>query len=368
MTAFVTRHRRAILITAGVVALIAAGGLARLRTDVRIIEMLSPASPTRQALEEFDQVYGGINVVQIALDTGRPDGVNDPSFLRYLDEVHRFAAAQREPTGVFSYAQLLAMVNQIWEGGRPEALRLPVNPLLVSLFVTALRTYDFPFLTALADPAFREAQLVVRTRDMPARDYLDLIHRIVAFADGRRPPGVTVSATQGIHAILEADRRILRSQYTSVGWALGVITVALALFWRSVRLALFGVITNSVPVALALAIAGYAGVPLNSINIMVGALALGIAQDDTVHFITHWRDRIGAGDSSRAALRDTFAVKGRPIIWTTVILVGVFALFGLSSFPPVVQFGLLLAGAFVAAQVSVLLFLPAWLAGRREPS
>lgn len=367
MASFVTRYRTAILVIAGVVALVAAGGLARLRTDVRIIEMLPSDSPTRQALEEFDQVYGGINVVQITLDSGRADGVNDPGFLRFLDEVHRFAAAQREPTGVFSYAQLLAMVNQIWEGGRPEALRLPVNPLLVGLFVTAIRTYDFPFLTALADPAFREAQLVVRTRDMPAREYLGLIHRIVAFAERRCPPGATVSATRGIHEVLEADRRIVRSQCSSVGWALGVIALALGLFWRSVRLAFLGVVTNSVPVGLALAIAGYAGVPLNSINLMVGALALGIAQDDTVHFITHWRERIRVGDSPWAALCDTFAVKGRPIIWTTVILVGVFALFGLSSFPPVVQFGLLLAGAFVAAQVSVLLFLPAWLAGRLRP-
>jgi len=105
-------------------------------------------------------------------------------------------------------------------------------------------------------------------------------------------------------------------------------------------------------------------VPLNSINVMVGALALGIAQDDTIHFVTHWRDKVRGGHSSLAALQDTFEVKSRPIIWTTVILVGVFALFGLSSFPPVVQFGLLLAGAFVAAQVSLLLFLPAWLAGR----
>lgn len=368
MTAFVTRHRRGILIAAGVVALVAAVGLAQLRTDVRIMEMLPPDSRTRQALEEFDEVYGGINVVQITLDSGRADGINDPAFLRFLDEVHRFAAAQREPTGVFSYAQLLAMVNQIWEGGRPEALRLPVNPLLVGLFVTAIRTYDFPFLTALADPAFREAQLVVRTRDMPAREYLGLIHRIVAFAERRCPPGANVSAARGIHEVLEADRRIVHSQCSSVGWALGVIALALALFWRSVRLALLGMVTNSVPVGLALAIAGYAGVPLNSINLMVGALALGIAQDDTVHFITHWRERIRAGDSCGAALCDTFAVKGRPIIWTTVILVGVFALFGLSSFPPVVQFGLLLAGAFVAAQVSVLLFLPACLAGRREPA
>jgi predicted RND superfamily exporter protein len=61
-------------------------------------------------------------------------------------------------------------------------------------------------------------------------------------------------------------------------------------------------------------------------------------------------------------------MKGRPIVWTTVVLVAGLGLFGLSSFPPVVQFGLLLAGAFVAAQISLLLLLPAVLVKGQEAS
>lgn len=364
------RRRRQVVLSAAVLATFVAGwGMTRLRTDVRVLEMLEPCSPTRQALAEIDRVYGGFNVVQIAIDSGKTNGLIEVSFLRYLDQVQRYAEGLPEPSGVFSYAQLLAIINQVWEGGRAEALRLPENPWLIALFTTALRSYELPFVTTLADPASREAQLVIRTRDLPARDYLALIDRIVAFAEANRPDGVRVSAARGINSILEADRRILRSQFASGGSALVVIGVVLVVLWRSVRLGMIGVVTSSVPVALALAVAGYAQVPLNSINVLVGALALGIAQDDTIHFITHWREQVRAGRTPGDALEDTLRVKGRPIIWTTVILVAVFGLFGLSSFPPVVQFGWLLSGAFILAQGSLLVVLPAWLmgsTGRRE--
>lgn len=103
-----------------------------------------------------------------------------------------------------------------------------------------------------------------------------------------------------------------------------------------------------------------AGVPLNSVTVMVGALALGVAVDDTVHLLTHWQRPRRAGLPPREALVAALAVKGPPIIWTSVVLTGVCGLFGLSAFPPVAQFGLLLAGAFVAALGAVLVLLPAW--------
>jgi hypothetical protein len=107
-------------------------------------------------------------------------------------------------------------------------------------------------------------------------------------------------------------------------------------------------------------------VPLNSITVMVGAIALGLVEDDTVHFLTHWRQARAAGLPANDAVTDTLRVKGRPILWSTVILVLVCALFAVAAFPPVRQFGLLLAAAFVAAQVSLLLLLPAWLSEPRH--
>ena len=187
------------------------------------------------------------------------------------------------------------------------------------------------------------------------------LERLEKEAQSTAPKGVRVSAQSGIRSILEADRRIVRSQQRSVLWTVGLIGLVLALLWRSVDLALLALAVNLLPVGLIIAMQGLIGVPLNSITIMVAAVALGIAVDDTIHFITHWRDQIYKGASPAVAVRAAMRVKGRPIVATTAVLVGMMAVFWISVFPPVVHFGLLLSVGLIGALVAALVLLPAWL-------
>jgi len=342
-------------------------GLSQVRTDVRAVEFLNRASPTRVMIEEMDEAYGGINVVQVKVDSGMTNGLNNPYFLQYLDTVHQMAAREPGVTAVYSYTQLMAAINEVWEGGREGTFRLPENPLMTALFsglVTAQKE-QLPFLTMLCDTNFQTAQLTLRTRDMPSSEYLNLLERVETEARAAAPTNVTVSAENGIRSILEADQRIVRSQRRSVGWSVGVIGVILAVLWRSVGLAALALVVNLLPVGMIIALQGFAGVPLNSITIMVAAIALGVAVDDTIHFITHWRDERQAGASPAEATRSALRVKGRPIVATTIILVGMMMVFWVSVFPPVVHFGLLLAVGLAGALLAAMVLLPVWL-GRGE--
>jgi uncharacterized protein len=352
-------RRTWILTVAFVFGLAALLGLPRLRTDVRAVEFLNPSSPTRRAMELIDAQYGGINVVQLDIDSGRANGINSLPFLHYLESIEEFAEAQPGVTAIYSYSQLLAMMNQIWEQERPGSLRLPSNPLLLRTFTIALRAAPLPFLAALSDPEGRVAYLIVRTQDMPADIYLAMLESIRDFAHQQRPSGVEVSAARGIHSILEADRRILRSQFRSAGTTLALMGLLLACLWRSPRLAFLSLASNLLPVLCVLAVAALVQISLNSITIMVAAIGLGIAVDDSVHFLTHWREEQRQGLEAGAALRRTLAVKARPITCSSLILIGVFLIFWLSSFPPIVHFGLMAAGIFLLALLSVLLLLPA---------
>ena len=342
-------------------------GLSQVRTDARAVEFLNRASPTRVMIEEMDEAYGGINVVQVQVDSGMTNGLNNPYFLQYLDSVHQMAAREPGVTAVYSYTQLMAAINEVWEGGREGTFCLPENPLMTALFsgLVTSQKEQLPFLTMLCDTNFQTAQLTLRTRDMPSSEYLNLLERVETEARAAAPTNVTVSAENGIRSILEADRRIVRSQRRSVGWSVGVIGVILAVLWRSVGLAALALAVNLLPVGMIIALQGFAGVPLNSITIMVAAIALGVAVDDTIHFITHWRDERQAGASPAEATRSALRVKGRPIVATTIILVGMMMVFWVSVFPPVVHFGLLLAVGLAGALLAALVLLPVWL-GRGE--
>jgi predicted RND superfamily exporter protein len=339
-------------------------GIGKIRTDIRVTEFLDRSSPTRVALQEFDEVYGGINVVQFKIDSGVENGINDLGFLSYVDQIQRFAAEKAKVSGTYSYTQLMAMMNQIWEGEKEGSLRLPNNPMMVGMFALALKVRKFPFIDALADEEFRTANVIVRTRGMLSSEYLELLREIVAFAEENRPEGVTVSAQQGIHSILEADRRVLDAQINSFTLTFAIIGLTLLFLWRSFWLAALALLVNVIPVGLAISLAGYGDLPLNSVTVMVAAIVLGIAVDDSVHFITWWRDEYRKSGDAKQALASTFRVKGPPILYTSLILTAVFGAFLVFSFPPVRHFGLLSAVAFVGAIFSTLALLPALLRPR----
>lgn len=359
LAAVPVQYPKTVVAIAALALITAAFGMRLIRTDIRAVEFLSPHSPTRKAVEEFDKVYGGINVVQLDLDSGSTNGVNTLPFLRFVESLQQYAEAQPGVSGVYSYSQLLAMINQIWEGGRADALKLPDNVWMINLFTLALKTQNFPFLTALADSDLRKAHLIIRTPDMPSDRFLAIVENVLDYAQKHRPETVSVSAAKGVHSILEADRRILDSQRTSALTTLLVVGVVLSILWKSPWLAGLTLLTNAVPVAFVIALAGYLNVPLNSITIMVAAISLGISVDDSIHFITHWRTARSRGKTTAEAILETFQIKAKPIISTSAILITLLTVFWLSSFPPVIHFGILSAAAFVGALAGTLFLLPA---------
>ena len=111
-------------------------------------------------------------------------------------------------------------------------------------------------------------------------------------------------------------------------------------------------------VVLVVGTAGWLNIPLNTFTVMIGAMAFGIAIDDAVHFIAYWQRLVNAEKSNQEALTETLQVKGRPIIFTSLVLVFTFAVFTGSSFPPLSQFGSLCAIAFLVALLATCLIIP----------
>ena len=203
---------------------------------------------------------------------------------------------------------------------------------------------------------------------MPSDVYLNVFNKVVRRAHDSAPAHVKIHASKGIHSILEADRRIMRTQLESAGTTVAFILAVLIVIWKSPWLSGISLTSNLVAVGMVLAIMSLLQIPLNSITIMVGAIALGVAVDDSVHFISHWKFEMEKSGDPRTAMRRTYETKMRPIISSSLVLAGVFLLFTVSSFPPVKQFGILCAASFILALASALLLIPVmlWDAEKRK--
>ncbi|HUG90453.1 MAG TPA: MMPL family transporter [Planctomycetaceae bacterium] len=140
--------------------------------------------------------------------------------------------------------------------------------------------------------------------------------------------------------------------------ATAAMLVLCVVLFRSLRLTLIALLPNALPNLFVFGLMGATGIPLNSGSAMVATIALGVALNDTVHFIMHYRHRRAEGEGVETALRDTLGEIGRPIILTSVVMCLGFAIFLLSDFRPMYHFGLLGSIAMVAALVGDLVLLP----------
>ena len=159
--------------------------------------------------------------------------------------------------------------------------------------------------------------------------------------------------------IANMDRYLLHSATRSMGLAFITVLIFMTLALRSVRLGLFSMIPNILPVALVIGVMGWCGIALDPGTTMIGAVALGLVVDNTVHFLHHLRRRIFAGDDLETAVHDTLMKTGRAVVTTSIVLTCGFWLMLFASFNPNIYFGLLCGLAILFGLVADLVMLPA---------
>ena len=340
-------------------------GVGHLRFELRATEFLPRGTMLQKAVMDLEQRYGGFHVFRIACDSGKAGGVEELRFLEFLEQARKRVERLPAVSGVYSVGFVYALMNQIWVGGGPEAIRIPNRPLLLRMFRFALQAYHSPAMGALQDRKGRVAYLVVRTHALPADSFLRLIRQAVQAVRAVAPKGIQVRGEEGLESVLAAERRLLRSQLISLGLCMVVIFLVCFGLWRSIWLAVGVWGWNLLALGAGTAVAVGLGVSLNVVTVMGWAVALGLLVDDSIHFIEEWR-RQGGEEVGSEALVKALEVKGRAIIATSFVLMGGIGLLELSIFSPLKQLGILILFSLGFGLVAVLGGVPWWIARGRS--
>ncbi len=176
-------------------------------------------------------------------------------------------------------------------------------------------------------------------------------------------PGVRATYTGVIPLIYKAQRELLRDLAESFLWAFAVIAVVMMVALRSIRAGLLAMAPNIFPAVVIFGLMGWTNVWVEIGSVMTASAALGIAVDDTFHFLTWFRRGTRQGMSRHEALRFAYGRCAGAMLLTTLICSAGLIVFTLSSFMPIVRFALMMASLLMAAIVGDLVFLPAILAG-----
>lgn len=330
-----TRRLRplAVLGTTILLAALAVLGARRVVVDNHLSDLLPQEHPVRRASATLDESMGGTLAIELQLRSVTPWTAPEP--LDTLRALESWARQQPEIRSVTGPGSVLAL--------------LPSPPERTPAPLAALRA------RVLAEDDHL-ARITLGVPDLGGRRISALAERLedhlATLSIETTITGTTLLAYRGVNRIASELRGSL------LGVAL-VVTLAIGLLLRSLRLALLALVPNLMPLALAYGALGLLGIELDPLAAVILCVALGIAVDDTLHLLARVREGQRAGLDRSTALEHAVATSGHAALVTTVALTGGLALNLASSFPPLHLLGGLGAAAIALAWLFDVLVLPA---------
>src|SRR6185369_7231457 len=187
------------------------------------------------------------------------------------------------------------------------------------------------------------AQIDVKLRSMSSDVVLEMIDRV----DRRAKEifggtGVTATTTGSGRLFSTLDHYLVASQLNSFSTAFFTVFGVIFIVFRSIRFGFLTIAPNVLPVLAVLGVMGYLDISMNVATVMVASVALGVVDDDTIHFINRYRLEVAAGASTDEAIEMATVHEGRASLTTAVINSLGFGVLLLSEYKPTAWFGGLL--------------------------
>lgn len=353
----VIRHRWAFLVASVVVVTLGGLGVTRLKVDTNHLEYFDDTSPLRKANAFIEDRLGGTSVLVVSIRTDEAERFTRPEELKKVEALERFLVDDLKADSVVSPVDFIKLMHRAFLGDDEAQFRLPdTSDQVAQLLVLN----GDPLFAQYLDPSHRWVRLTLRSREHTISRLAAQYAAIDAYLATHFPAseGYRAAGTGENRLIVTLVTSIVDSQISSLGTSFLLIFLPIFLLFRSIRAGLFSIPSNIFPVVLTLGVMGWLGIPLNIATVMISSMTLGIAVDDTLHFIQHLRLRLTVHGELERALRETFLMKGVGVLWTGLVISLGFGVLLLSSFSPTRHFGALAALAMVTGIVAELFLLP----------
>jgi len=381
---FTEAHGHLILGISGLALLAGFVGILRLEVENRFIDYFRPDTEIHQGMKVIDQQLGGTTPLDVIVEFGEPRAPDAPPSEppegdEVFDEFAEFEQAADDDKYWFTQEKMkLVRAAHNYLDNLPEigkvlslATTLGVAEKLndgrpLDSFDLALLYSETPheFKALLVEPyvsvPHNQARLLVRVRDSDKSLRRDaLLKKIKAELPTEMGLGRDCVHLAGLLVLYNNMlQSLFDSQILTLGFTMLLLSGMFLILFRSWRVTLLVLLPNALPVVMVLGVMGWLDIPLDMMTITIAAIGVSIAVDDTVHYVHRFKDELRKGADYPAAMHRCHGSVGLAMYYTSAIIAIGFAILALSSFIPMVHFGLLTGLAMIVALVADLTLLP----------
>jgi len=340
------------------------------KIDSNISELFYEDSEIRQAYEAVDNNMAGAQALEIMLDTKHADGLLNPKLLQAMDTLqHRIETKYSDRVSrTFSLANIVKDINKVMNNDDPAFDVVPDSQAMVSQLLYLFNSANPEDRRSVVSDDYSRAHITINAYNAGSHQYQQFFTELQTEIDdvfkdvkAEEFPDLDVRVTGSIAVMMRAADEIASSQYSSFMLAIGVISLILILSLGSLQGGLIAMIPNILPALVTFGLLGLLGISLDTDTLLIAPLVIGIAVDDTIHFMTHYRVTLIQTGNMAKALVSTIRDVGQAVMFTSMVLGLGFGLLSFCEYLGLAKVGFFGAIAIFLALLCDLFFLPALL-------
>ncbi|MDH5547837.1 MAG: efflux RND transporter permease subunit [Gammaproteobacteria bacterium] len=317
----------------------------------------------RQATELVDTRMGGSTTVEVVIDTGKENGLYEPSIMNRLEQSHaRLVGLQygeHQVSKAVSVVDILKESNRALHENNEAFYRVPQQRDLIAQELFLFENSGSDDLENFVDSQFQQARITLKGPWTDAGTSAEAVRKetqILQEIFGDEVSSYVTGMSSLFVRTLDAAIKSTRDSYLI---AVAVITLMMIMLLSDLKLGLVSMIPNLLPIVIALAALSLMKIPLDMFTMLVGSIAIGLAVDDTIHFMHNFRRYHQRYGDVKVAVEHTLMTTGRAIVVTTIVLCLGFFVFMASDMHNVFRFGALVGATVLLALLADLMLAPA---------
>jgi predicted RND superfamily exporter protein len=340
-------------------------GASQLRLWHNPLDWIPDDAEIKQAFSELDEHLGGTANVQILIDGTPQKGIKDRTVLQGIEKLQAHIVAYEDPVVGNLVGNALSVVDIVKEShkvmleDRPQDYRLPDTDRGVSDMLFMFENSGREQLRRMVTSDCTRTQMTIRMKWLEATAYFGLTAYIDEGIKKYIPEGARARPTGSVYTLVTTIGQMIHDLLASFGVAFVLITLTMMFLLRSLKLGLIAMVPNLMPIVLIMGIMGVVGIPIDMNTLLIASIAMGLAVDDTIHLLHHFRVNYEHTGNREDALRDAVNHSGRAMISTTLILMLGFLTYMSASMANIVRFGFLVGMTALLALLIDLFFAPA---------
>ena len=321
-------------------------------TDASLMDDLRPKNKLYQDLKFTEKYFGGVLPfeVLISIDPSNNKKIIEPEIFPYIDKVESLLRSEMEESRFFSLSTFLKSVKRI-RGDDVEAI---YSQEMIERIIEEQSKQDLKLVSN--DKKMTRVTGLIENK---TSSEMKKIYNKLDSLSNSFPPYLSIECTGTTVVALRTNDYLVQSLVNSLGLALFFISIVMAVMFKARSILFASLVTNLIPIFTILGIIAWFGVSIRPPTAMTFAVALGIAVDDSLHFLLRYRKELRQGMNRVEAIKSTIINTGSALMITTTILVSGFSILLFSAFLPTYQFGLLSASMIGVALLCDITLLPA---------